>query len=131
MYTSTGILRSAGPSQKEGWFYLECDSEIASYYHWFYNRAGFHWKSCMNGVHITFLAGEKDERIVTLQEMKPFIGMELEFHYDNVVWTNSRAFWLPVLCSDLDRIRLSLGLAPRFLYHVTLGNNKYLEIKHE
>ena len=127
MFTSTGIIRSAGANQKPGWYFLGCDEEVGKYYHWLYSRAGFHWKSCMNGVHVSFLAGEKDEKIVSLEEMESYLGKEIEFSYDNIIWTNTRAFWMPVLSSQLDRIRVELGLNPRFLYHVTLGNVKYLE----
>ena len=130
MYTSTGIVSASGDNQKKGWFFLECDAQLGDYYNWLYDHSGskkHRWNKGINGVHITFIAGEKDERIIGRNEMKHFMGKELEFSYDNKVWTNTRGFWMPVVCHELDIIRYSLGLVPRFLYHVTLGNVKYLE----
>ena len=124
MYTSSGIVKASAINQKQGWFYLQCDNSIGQYYHWFYNRAGYSWKNGLNGVHITFIAGEKDERQIGFNQIRNYIGQEIEFSYDNKIWTNSRAFWLPVLSHGLDLIRNDMGLTPKFLYHITLGNVK-------
>jgi hypothetical protein len=110
--------------QKPGWFFLRADDEISSYYKWFYSKGLKSWNSPMNGCHVTFLAGEKDDRVVSAEEMKSFIGQDIVFFYTNQVWTNSRAFWLPVLSPDLDQIRVEIGLQPKFLYHMTLGTWK-------
>ncbi len=127
MFSSSGIILKPSVDEKEGWYLLKADDSIGSYYKWFYSRAFRSWQPCMNGCHVTFIAGEKDERIVRLAEMDKYVGREIRFYYTNQVWTNTAAFWLPVLAPELDEIRIELGLSPRFLYHITLGNRKGLK----
>jgi hypothetical protein len=126
MYTSSGIITNK-QDQKTGWFFLQCDEAIGEYYKWLYSRAGFSWNSCLNGVHITFIAGEKDSRLITNQDMKDYLGLSIGFEYSGIIYTNSRAFWTPVKCDALQEIRLSLGLSVHDRLHLTLGNVKHLE----
>ena len=125
MFVSYGPIAKPSPSQKEGWYYVKADDQIGDYYNWFAKR-GLQkgWQPCLNGCHVTFIAGEKDDRIISAAEVQPYLGEEIQFYYTNKIWTNTQAFWLPVLSSQLDEIRVALGLKPRFLYHVTLGNIK-------
>lgn len=80
----------------------------------------------MNGCHCTVLAGEKDDRIVTDDEVyqSGMFGRSFDIFYTGQVFTNTRAFWLPALSPGLDEFRASLGLTPKILYHITLGNVK-------
>lgn len=124
MFQSYGRIMKPSFEQKEGWFVLKADDSIGDYYNWFYRRAFKDWDSCMNGCHITFVAGEKDDRIVNKEELSIFYDKDINFYYDSTIYTNGRAFWLPVISKDLEDIRLFLGLKPKILYHITLGNNK-------
>jgi len=124
MFYSFGQIQIPKADEKPGWYSLCADKEIANYYKWFYSKAFKTWNPPMNGCHVTFIAGEKDDRIITLDEIKPFLGKDIVFHYENEIWTNGRAFWLPVVAPELDFIREQLGLKPRMQFHVTLGNIK-------
>lgn len=110
--------------EKPGWYSLSLDEEISNYYKWFYSRAFRSWNPPMNGCHLTFIAGEKDDRIIDSSEILPYLNKDFVFYYANQIWTNGRAFWLPAYSPELDLIRVELGLQPRFLYHITLGNLK-------
>ena len=124
MFQSWGQIAEPEPGQKPGWFHLRADEAIADYYQWLYSRAFKKWSPCMNGCHVTFIAGEKDDRIVSVDEMKPFMDKDILFTYSPVIYTNGAAFWLPALSYELDVIRIKLDLRPRLLYHITLGNVK-------
>lgn len=128
MFSSFGAIMKPSADEKVGWYLVKADDSIGSYYKWFYSKGFGSWNSCMNGCHVTFIAGEKDDRIITLAEMDKYIGREVSFYYTNQVWTNGRAFWLTALAPELDDIRVELGLKPRFLYHITLGNCKNTKV---
>lgn len=128
MFVSYGPIAKPSPSQKEGWYYVKADDNIGAYYNWFAKRGLQQgWNPCMNGCHVTFIAGEKDDRIVSLAEIDKYIGREVSFSYVNQVFSNGQAFWVSALCPELDLIRMELGLKPRMLYHITLGNIKHLK----
>ena len=130
MFSSYGPIAKPSDDQKDGWYYVKADDSIGDYYKWFASRGLLQpWQPCMNGCHITFVAGEKDERIVSVAEIQPYVGKDIQFYYTNQIWTNTQAFWLPVLSPQLDEVRVALGLKPRFLYHVTLGNCKNQSLK--
>ncbi len=124
LYSSTGLVRGGEEGQKPGWYYLKCDDSLGEYYKWFFSRDLVSvWWPPMNGVHITFISGEKDSRLVQKGEMFPFLGELVEFDYSLPIFTNRRAFWMTVQSKRLDQIRESLGLPQRVL-HLTLGNIK-------
>lgn len=123
MFHSYGVISPPSPEQKPGWYLLAADPELSRYYQCL---SGIPWLSGINGTHMTFIAGEKDLRLVEPAEMAPYIGQTVEFFYTPLVYTNGRAFWFPALSPDLDRIRANLALPARILYHVTLGNTKHL-----
>lgn len=131
MFSSFGEILNPSADEKAGWYMVKADDTIGSYYKWLYSRAFASWNPCMNGCHITFISGEKDDRIVSLAEIGTYVGRKITFFYTNQVWTNGRAFWLSSLCTELDDIRIELGLRPKILYHITLGNTKNLEKSHE
>ena len=124
MFYSSGIIQRPKNDQKEGWYSLSLDQQISDLYKWYYSRGLKTWNAPLNECHMTFIAGEKDDRIVSHDEMERFFDNEIVFYYTNVVYTNGKAFWLPAICTQLDQIRLELCLKPRILYHVTLGNIK-------
>jgi hypothetical protein len=124
MYISYGRINKPQLSQKPGWFYLEADPQIGEYYKWLYSRAFKVWYPSMNGCHITFIAGEKDDRIVSFDELMSYYSKDIEFKYSNQVYTNTQAFWVAVESEELNEIRKSLGLRPRLTMHLTLGNIK-------
>lgn len=122
---SSGIIIPPKEDQKLGWYALAVDSEIERYYRNRY-ELGLRstWYPAMNGCHMTLIAGEKDDRLVARYELEPYFHTEFHFYYTHQVCSNGRAFWLPALSPDLDLLRTRLGLQPRLLYHVTLGNIK-------
>lgn len=124
MFLSWGRIAAPVTGQKTGWYFLGLDTDFSAYYKWLYSRAFRGWSLPMNGCHITFIAGEKDDRIISHSEIVPYLDQDIKFWYSNQVYTNGRAFWLPVFSFDLDCIRQDLGLTPRISYHITLGNTK-------
>ena len=124
MYMSSGVVTSSGKDQKEGWFFLKCDNEIGKYYKWLYSRYLLSWKDCLNGVHITFISGNREHKIITEDTMQIYLGKSITFRYTSQIYTNGRAFWIPVICDELQEIRLSVGLPVYNRLHLTLGNNK-------
>lgn len=126
MFESSGTIFVSGNNQKPGWYYLKVDLEIAVYYNWLlYRKTGIKYQLPLNGPHITFIAGEKDDRIVLPQEILPYINNIIPFTYDPTIYTNGRAFWMPAWSPLLDNIRLKMGLKPKSNgLHMTLGNIK-------
>lgn len=122
MLRSSGKI-SVGLNQREGWYHLKCDNNIGAYYKKLYSLGGKTWFDCLNGCHITFIAGDRENRIISIKEMERWIGEEIEFFYDSTIYTNGRAFWLNIECEWLNRIRESYFL-PRREFHLTLGNIK-------
>lgn len=126
MYCTSGQILQKQTSQKEGWFCLEIDNSIGDYYKSLYSKGNRTWYNCLNGCHVTFIAGEREVRLVKECELTNWYNKDITVWYNNIVYTNGRAFWLSCISSELDQIRVSLGLEPRILYHVTLGNIKCL-----
>lgn len=124
IYTGYGHIVSSSEDQKEGWYYVKVDDTIGEYYKWLYSRSFKVWYPCMNGCHITFISGEKDDRIVRREEMNSYLNLNVSFRYSNVIYTNGRAFWIDSKSDDLDKIREKIGLREREKYHITLGNIK-------
>jgi hypothetical protein len=122
MYTSSGVIMPPKLNQKYGWYHLSVCTDLAKYYQ---SLSKTYWALPLNGPHITFISGEKDERFVTTNEMLLYIGQEIQFEYDNVVWTNGKAFWLTAYSPQLLAIRAVFKLPPpRLGFHITLGNIK-------
>ncbi len=124
VYSSGGIIRIPDLSQKPGWYYVSVDDQISEYYHWFYSRGLKKWSKSLNGCHMTFIAGERENRIVTQEEILPFLYDQIDFEYENIIYTNGRAFWLNARSPQLNKIREQLNLPPRNNLHITLGNIK-------
>jgi len=125
------MLRACGnidinrTGQKPGWYGVDVCDDFAAYYNWFQSKRGMPWQLPMNGCHITFLAGEKDNRVVGLDEMQPYDNEVVWFAFEPKVDTDGRSFWIDVQCPRLDEIRKELGLPKKpWGYHVTLGNLK-------
>lgn len=116
-------IQGSKSGQKPGWFSLRLDNDFSYYYRWF---TWTKWNLPLNGCHITFIAGDRESRIVTLDEMKPYLEKEIWFEYDPIVYTNGESFWIDCQSEQLDQIRKNLNLGNRFRdkYHITLGNFK-------
>ena len=116
-----GTLSLPKPGQKPGWYFVTVPKDVGLYYK---SLSKIHWNECLNGPHISFTSGEKENRIVTNEEIFPFLG-NVEFEYDWPMFTNGRSFWMKVVCPRLDQIRQILGLPPHPIgFHLTLGNVK-------
>lgn len=127
MHRTSGPIRNSGPGQNPGWFYVAIDPQLADYYRWLFRPLKLSCPAfypCLNGPHVTFIAGDREPRLVSTQEMSGFLETEVRVDYDNVMYTNGRAFWLNCRCPALDNIRRQLDLPPRNGYHITLGNVK-------
>lgn len=127
MPTTYGQIMLPKPDQKPGWFLVQFGDDIADYYRWFMRyrfsaRPAFNLP--LNGAHTTFIAGEKDDRLVDVKELSPYLEKWVAIEYTHLVMTNGRAFWLPAVSEELNGIRQTLGLRIRDNYHITLGNNK-------
>lgn len=115
-----GILKPRSLDQKLGWFAATFDNDISKYYS---KLSGIPWRSPMNGVHATLIAGQHELRIITDTEMLPFINSTISCYTNGIVWTNTESFWMDVISNDLDLIRKELKLPSR-KFHLTLGNLK-------
>lgn len=126
MFPCYGKIVSSGASQKPGWYYLSIDPDIGLYYGKLWSKGNKPWNLPLNGPHITFISGEKDKRIVSIDEMKDYLGLLIEFAYNPIIKTNGRAFWIDVNIPSLNDIRMKLGLGVyyRSSFHLTLGNIK-------
>ncbi len=126
MFTGYGKLVSSGKNQKPGWYYLSVDPDIGRYYGKLWSNGNNCWNPPLNGPHITFIAGEKDEKIITDDQIRDYLGLIVGFRYDPIIKTNSRAFWIDVNIPKLNDIRANLGLKPYYrpTFHLTLGNVK-------
>lgn len=80
----------------------------------------------MNGCHITFIAGNRECRIVSQDEILPYMGKSMWFEFDPIVYTNGETYWIDCQSEQLNQIRRDLQLGPKFRgkYHITLGNFK-------
>lgn len=121
--SAIGTVCVSSGDQKPGWYYLSIDDDFSRYYAWFCRFVGG-WDLPLNGCHITIIAGEKEEKIISPSDI-PYLGQEVEFFYDPVVMTEGRSFWINVKCPTADFIRNKIGLPCKWRgYHVTLGNLK-------
>lgn len=126
MITSTAKIL-VQKNTRPGWWCLQVEQDISDYYnHLFRNGNVNGWRLPKNGPHITFIAGEKEARIVSQDDMKPYLDKQIPFCWNPVVMTDGRSFWLNCESSYLDSVRLWLGLEvpKKFGYHITLGNFK-------
>ena len=124
MISIYGSISGNGRGQKPGWFSVRLDDDVSLYYRSFSYRK---WNLPMNGCHITFIAGEKECRMISLEDMKGYTR-DIEIIFDPVVMTNGESFWIDCQAPQLDKIRDDLGLGNSFRgkYHITLGNFKNL-----
>jgi len=109
--------------QQPGWYSLCLDEDFSLYYR---SQQGVKWNLPLNGCHITFIAGDREKRVVTSEEMEPYMDETIDFEFDPIVMTNSESFWIECSSARLDSIRKELGLGNSFRgsYHITLGNTK-------
>jgi hypothetical protein len=122
--SAIGRISMSSGTQKPGWFYLSIDDDFSRYYAWFCRNRGS-WDLPMNGCHMTFIAGEKEERLIGLDEIARYLDEDVEFFYEPQVMTEGRSFWIDARCPRLDQIRKELALPCKWRgYHVTLGNLK-------
>lgn len=122
MLSALGIISTSGKGQKPGWYYLSIDDDFSRYYAWFFRLCGG-WDLPLNGCHMTFIAGEKEETGI-IPEM-PYLGEEVQFFFEPQIKTDGRSFWVDSTSPRLDEIRSSMGLPIKWRgYHVTLGNLK-------
>lgn len=127
VFISDGIISEQPPKQRKGWYSISVEEEISKYYSWFYKQGNLKdWNPSMNGCHITYIAGNREKRIITSNDMKPFIGQKIQYSWRPVVMTNGETFWMDCWSKDLDTIRelLNLEVPKKFGYHITLGNLK-------
>jgi hypothetical protein len=122
-YSGNGIIKKSSVDQKPNWYYIICDESIANYYKWFFSRGLNTWYPSMNGVHITIVAGEKEKVPINCELIDRYLNTNVEFNYDNIIYTNGRAFWLNCHSEYIDNIRYKMNLPKRNL-HLTLGNIK-------
>lgn len=114
-------------NMKPGWWCLNVSDDISNYYNWMFRNGNINgWRLPKNGCHITFIAGDKERRIINIDDMTPYLGREIVYKWNPQIMTDGRSFWIDCECPELETIRKDLGLVvPRpFTYHITLGNFK-------
>ena len=127
MISVYGTISGNGRGQSPGWFSVRLDDDVSLYYRSFSYRK---WNLPMNGCHVTFIAGERESRIITQSELMDSTE-DIEIIFDPVVMTNGESFWIDCQAPQLDVIRDDLGIGESFRgkYHITLGNLKSLRNK--
>ena len=125
MYTAySNLVLNKDYPQKDGWFCLFLEDDLLKYYNYWFSLGGNKINRCLNGCHITFIAGEKENRLIKKEDLSIFDNVQIEYQYSNVLYTNGESFWLNCYSIHLDLIRQYLGLSCRCSYHITIGNLK-------
>lgn len=123
MISSYARIQGNKEGQRPGWFSLVLDRDFSEYYRWF---TWTKWNLPMNGCHITFIAGNRENRIVSPDELTEYMNKDIWFEFDPIVYTNGETYWIDCYSETLNKIRNELKLGPRRYdgYHITLGNFK-------
>jgi len=131
MYTSTGVLRYSEDNGKK--LIVEVDPDLANYYRRLIPKY-FDVKRGKYDAHITVVRSYK-ETPPDLTAWGKYEGHEIDFLYEPIIRQGKIYWWLNVLCSRLEKIRLELGLEVSSpwtrppegfekYFHITLGNTK-------
>jgi hypothetical protein len=130
-HESTGILiydphgraeKSKAKVSDPWWLILICDNEIIRYYNWWLEKQWIRTeKYSLYGSHVSIVKGEEPPN---KELWKKYNKKILKFRYNNEIKTNNYHYWLWTECTEFERIRLELGLSPRFpdmRFHLTIG----------
>lgn len=119
-FRSEGIVKY-GPGQR---VVLEVDKEIVNYY------------TKLLPKYITFNRQKWEAHVSIVREYEQptnwnlFQNEVLDFEYCNIVDCDETYMWLNVKAAKIEKIRVSLGLAPippwRNYFHITIGNFKHV-----
>lgn len=114
------------------WVWLLIDEEFTRYLRrLFLLGNGIKLQRPSQDSHITVISSHEKENLI-LDKWKINDGIELSFNIDFTLYTNSNAYWYPVISKDLDDFRSNLGLTnPRkFPLHLGIGylTNEKIEI---
>jgi hypothetical protein len=130
VYSSTGILKYSENPYK---LIVLIDKEITNYYRSLIPKYVITNRQ-MYPPHISVV---RKEEPVNLEAWNKYQDQEIDFEYENIVYSGEVYIWLNVFSSKLEEIRLELGLPVTSLYtrppgeykkvfHTTLGNYKGL-----
>lgn len=105
------------------WVLLVCDKsdEIQKYYAWHLKKYGRNvMLAKLWGTHVSVVKGHLEEP--SNKELWGKIDREVEFNYAHTVrCDNGKHAWLDVYSPEISDIRVSLGLAPKEWFHLTIG----------
>lgn len=71
--------------------------------------------------HISFVRHESPSK---MEFWGKYEGEKISFHYFSGMIHDDTYYWLDVECEQLKEIRAELGLPPKNLFHITIGNTK-------
>ncbi len=131
------------------WLIIRCDDQLAALYqsfvykdarklitsqdaygigNWLFYIKNIKLTKSVWGSHISVIRGEEPPN---KQFWKKYQGKEIEFSYIPMTQTNGCHYWLPVSSSNIDDIRLELGLPAQPLapFHLTIGCDNTARIK--
>lgn len=117
IYSACGTIVLA-KGDKPAWLIIKVPDDLGRYYGRFHKL-----QQPLNGTHITIVAGEK-EGFADASRLKPYVGRQVNFAYDGIVYTDRRSYWINCDCAEAQSIRAELGLQPKANMHITIGNTK-------
>ncbi len=110
---------------------LNCD--LYSYYAWFLKkRFNLKLNKPIRGTHITIINDIVDDNIYN-EVKKYFNNKEITIKYDpSDIRTNGTHWWIKAHSTDVENIRLSMGLNPNLYFglHITIGLATNLNAEH-
>lgn len=137
LFPCSGILHYSGPPYR---LVVDIDPELGRYYRALIPKY-LHVAPSRHPMHVTVVRTEKDHP-TNLSAWGKYEGERVHFLYESSIVHGKTYYWLRILCTRLEEIRLELGLglersktptdasydappAPyRKFFHTTVGNNK-------
>jgi hypothetical protein len=111
---------------------LKTGCDLDEYYSWFLKRRfNLQLNRNLRGSHITFI-NDRMEKSVFNEGLNFYNGKECDFYLDINPLSNGKHWWFRAYSSNLEAIRMSLGLSPDpYLgLHFTLGHANEKNIEH-
>lgn len=104
------------------WLILRTDDAIIEYYQWWIeSELRIKLQRPLFGAHISVIRGEEPIHNSSLWKIRQ--GESLQVYYSPFLEHAEGFWWLPILCPQLEEIRLELGLSPQpqYGFHMTVG----------
>lgn len=121
LYQSTGILRY-GEGNCGLKLVVEIDSQIVEFYRSLIPRY-YGVKRQLYKPHISIV---RKEDVINIEFWGKYQDVTTNFTYSPIIHHDNKYWWLDVYWGDFNKIRRELGLNDRKVFHITLGNTKWV-----